>query len=246
MGLSQFYRIAAVGGAPAFLPSDIAGLQLWLDANDSATLFQDAAKTTAAGNGDVVGAWADKSGQGNDATQATTSKKPTRQDGIIGGLPVVRGDAGDDYLATNTGALTAETIFIVAKHAVNNALGIMVDSTGAGDTRIVYSPIVNRVIYSYDFVNAIVSSGFTETDPIIITAKHDGVTTLSLSVNSDTPVTASRAVDSHTYLHLLSRSSTSMLNGDIAELLIYDSELSDGNITLVENYLSNKWGIALS
>jgi hypothetical protein len=37
--------------------------------------------------------------------------------------------------------------------------------------------------------------------------------------------------------------STSNLNGDIAEVIFYDSVLSEANIDAVEGYLAAKWGI---
>jgi len=54
------------------------GLQVWLDASDETTLFQDVAKTTLADTAsDPVGCWADKSGNGFDHTQATAGYRPT-------------------------------------------------------------------------------------------------------------------------------------------------------------------------
>jgi hypothetical protein len=41
----------------------------------------------------------------------------------------------------------------------------------------------------------------------------------------------------------LSVSSRRQLNGAIAEVIIYDSVLSAGDITLVEDYLTDKWGL---
>ena len=54
-----------------------ANLKLWLDASDASTLFQDAAGTTPATNGDPVGLWKDKSGNSKDVTQATAGSRPT-------------------------------------------------------------------------------------------------------------------------------------------------------------------------
>ena len=46
-----------------FTPASISGLQLWLDASDSGTLFQNSNGTTAAAaDGDPVGYWVIKAG----------------------------------------------------------------------------------------------------------------------------------------------------------------------------------------
>lgn len=59
-----------------FSPLDIPALQLWLDASDAAT------RTIATG----VSAWADKSGKGNNATQATGANQPTVSSAAQNGL----------------------------------------------------------------------------------------------------------------------------------------------------------------
>jgi hypothetical protein len=76
------------GGAAAFSPASIAGLQLWLDASQIAGL----------NDGDAVATWSDISGNANHATQATASKKPTYQTAEQNGLPGVLGDGVDDLL----------------------------------------------------------------------------------------------------------------------------------------------------
>ncbi len=47
-----------------------------------------------------MAAWADASGQGNDATQATAALRPTYRTNMLNGKPVVRFDGADDYLRT--------------------------------------------------------------------------------------------------------------------------------------------------
>ena len=64
--------------ARPIVPTDIAGLQLWLDASDSTTLFTDSAGTTlATADGDPIGCWKDKSGNGNNVIQSDVSLKPS-------------------------------------------------------------------------------------------------------------------------------------------------------------------------
>ena len=71
MSLSRYIQMGAAGpsGDDTFNPSDIDDLEIWLDSSDTSYLFQDAGKITAVTtNGDPVGCWADRSGNGYDHT----------------------------------------------------------------------------------------------------------------------------------------------------------------------------------
>ena len=97
------------GGSPAaWTPASIAGLQLWLDAS----------QITGLNDGDAVATWSDLSGNGNHATQATASKRPTYQTNEQNGLPVVLGDGVDDFLECASAVFpTADfTIYAVLKN----------------------------------------------------------------------------------------------------------------------------------
>ncbi len=82
--VKDVYNNGALSGArrageiPSFLPTDVAGLKLWVKAD-----------SLALNDGDPVGTWADQSGNGNDLVQATAAKKPTYKANILNGLPVV-------------------------------------------------------------------------------------------------------------------------------------------------------------
>jgi hypothetical protein len=72
----------------------------WFDANDITTLFQDAAGTTpVTAEGQPVGRWLDKSGNGNHATQPNTNLRPTYQRDAEGNYNVTF-DGVNDFLAT--------------------------------------------------------------------------------------------------------------------------------------------------
>lgn len=76
------------GGPPPFTPAALTPL-VWLDAGDAATLFADTGGTVQAAVNDPVARWNDKSGNGNDLSQATLSSRPTRS---ASGLTLDGGD----------------------------------------------------------------------------------------------------------------------------------------------------------
>lgn len=73
--------------------------EVWFDARDLSTLWQDAAGTIpVTASGQPVGLWRDKSGMGRDASQPVAAKRPTYQ--VVDGKPFVVGDGVDDNLVT--------------------------------------------------------------------------------------------------------------------------------------------------
>lgn len=116
----------AVGGAAggAFSPLDLgADLQLWLDGQDTATLFTDSTETTPSANGANVGRWKDKSGNGRHADKTNVGVNyPVRDDAGIGTHCAVDFDTGvtvpglaAPWAGTNPGAtdITGGTRFEV-------------------------------------------------------------------------------------------------------------------------------------
>src|SRR5215831_11869900 len=69
-------------------PSEIPSLKAWW-----------AADLMTASDGAAVGTWPDQSGNGIDATQATSGNKPIYKVNIINGLPALLFDGVDDFLS---------------------------------------------------------------------------------------------------------------------------------------------------
>lgn len=108
-------RVVAMtsGGAAAFSPASIPGLELWLDAS----------QITGLSDGDPISTLTDISSNAWQATQGTASKKPTYLTNIKNGQPVIRFDGVDDIVTNTTctsfNGLTGATLFYAYKF--NNA-----------------------------------------------------------------------------------------------------------------------------
>ena len=252
--------IGGGGGVPV-LP-DIAGLELWLDGSDIATLFQDSAKTTpVTADGDVVGAMADKGDNGNDATQGTTANKPIYKATIQNGLSIVR-FAVNDYLEVDalaaifTGIDKPMTIFAALKQTNNTGTQqVFGVARGASSNPLFVLDIATNVNYRLvrrdDAVTLkLLTAGTPDTLAHLLYAEFSG-TVGTLRIDSaviGTPntdfdlgtLTLDKAtVGARNSLGALSN----YLNGDIYELLVYDSVLSATNRQLVEVYLNTKWAV---
>lgn len=78
-----------------FSPKNLPGLKIWLDAAD---IDGDYSTANNPSNGTSVATWTDKSGNGNNAAQATALLQPIVTTNSINGLPVVEFNGSTQYL----------------------------------------------------------------------------------------------------------------------------------------------------
>lgn len=233
----------AFGGGGGFTPSQLAGLQLWLKAD----------AITGLADGAAIGTWADSSGNGRNATQGTAGAQPTYKTGIINSLPVARFDGGDS-LARTSAQLWATSMTMIAvwqqtdasvePEVFSNAVGITVDSYSGGRMYIAVHGVGAVTYASVDVTawmittahyNAVLPSGsrwFLSRNGAALTLISGGATAPNTSTTFGVG-----------YNHW---DNASRMKGDIAEIIVYDTALSDTNRQAVEAYLSAKYGIALA
>jgi hypothetical protein len=242
-------------------PTDISGCSLWLDANDPKTLFVDtAASTNVSADGQNVAYWADKVA-GQDVLQSTLSARPLYKTRIQNNKPMLYFDGGDDLLSQVNRTTTGPCTIIVVCRAdgySGDLSGIVSfgDTTGGqNNAGLCYS---NNYIAIVDGSGASVSNSSNSTSsiqgiPCIITGIYTQARTTNsyLYINgalqeyyADTGVaffgTSNRVqVGARTG----GGNNTRRMVGYIAECIVYDRALTDNERALVENYLSEKWGI---
>jgi hypothetical protein len=240
----------------AFKPTDIGGLQLWLDATTG--LFD----ATTGGSevttdGSAVARWEDQSGNGNHVTQATAGNQPEVKTAIQNGNNVVRFTAANsdrmDASSTIFTGSNPRTFFLVVK-ATSTGLRGMYGMGGvvspAGSTFDVTPEIYVRVGQRQDFN---LSMGTTDFRLLTIRFPSGGnigdiegwldgsamsgtpTTTAAINTNTTVPFVIGRAAQ-ETVLHC---------GGDYCEFIGYDQELSDTDRESVETYLANKWDITI-
>ncbi|MEY4902196.1 MAG: hypothetical protein RLZZ292_11 [Bacteroidota bacterium] len=211
-----------------FKPTKIPGLKLWLDAAESSTLSLGADNT--------VNGWKDRSNSNNNLSNSNVERSPKVQYGALNNKPVVRFDGKDDYLAKVTGGLvgTKTTVFIVANSA---KVGSKLLETGGNSPRTIVhednsmrllnvtNP--NYVVGQHRLFSAVSEDTKTKT---YIQGKNEVVGTITPFAASIAPTVLG---SSATY--------TQPLQGDIAEVLVYDAALSETQRKNVEMYLLEKW-----
>lgn len=113
----------------AFVPSDLASLQMWLDAGD---MNGNGDSNTGWSDSDPVASWVDRTGNGHNAAQGNAANRPTYNTAVINGEPVVTFDASGacEYLT-----IPNDAIFQLNNGGVGRAITIamvfrMVDNDG--------------------------------------------------------------------------------------------------------------------
>jgi len=230
--------ISTVAAGPPFSPTDVAGLEAWWDFSDITKLYQDSGKTTpVASDGDVIGAVVDKSGNGNDATQGTTTNKPVYKVNIQNGLSIAR-FITDDYLDFSGVSYDDMHWFFVVKGRVeNNYNGIISqDATHY----IIFSKPSN--LYS-EYNNTLhYGLSLTQAQWNLIGWIHDGTkqyTSLNTSKDSGTAATST----TETPIYLGVRYNAYYFDGDMGEILIYNAEITGADLASLETYFDNKWSL---
>jgi hypothetical protein len=232
-------RAIAAGG---FSPTDIAGLRIWYDFSDLATLFQDAARSVPVlADGDVIGGVTDKSGTANHGQQTITAAKAVYKVNIKNSRSAAMSVAGNAINPTTSLVLTDMTIFVVyfreALPATQNILGL------ADNVRGLYFPGTASEYRSLAATTVMSAAG---TYPIatwlLATFQRNGTALTAYrnnaNVTSGTPTNAGGL----TVTRLFSANDFSRsLTGYWSEILIYGAALSGAEIAQVNGYLNAKW-----
>ena len=203
---------------------------LWLKADKGVTLVDG-----------YVSNWADQSGNGYNASQTASTCQPLFVNNVLSGKPVLRFDGINDLLAT-TSNITVRSIFIVANYLGGNTF------TGEGY-------ICRRTTYTSE-----VGYYFLAANPATTYLINDATYSAfynTLYINGVNTSNASPLINYKVICGLASFLPTvsnginigyniqglSYLNGDISEIIIYDTLLTTAQRISVENYLKNKYSI---
>jgi hypothetical protein len=232
----------------AFTPPDSGNLEVWLDAGAGVTT----------GAGGAVSAWADQSGNGNNAAQATAGDQPVLVSSSAGfnNQPVLSFNGSTDYMQAPlpVSAAGGLTVFVVASHdSVNSNRAIVGGSQGnyGGSSQwflMESTASSNLAEMNRDSsTNSSVTSGPLNTSTHVYTMTYNGSSeTLSQTIDGST--SSSPALYANTSLTTLDIGSLIHFGagfdyGDvnIAEILVYDSALDSTDAATVQTYLADKY-----
>jgi len=235
------------GISSGFLPTQISGIQLWLDSSDSGTLFQDTSGTIPVVNdGDPVGLWRDKSGNAKHATQSTNANRPLFKTSVQNSKNVLRFDGSNDGMAgSDTGfSTTTSTVFVICKSAIagTDNYPFMFGTDAA--TQLVGLTTYNNQMQITQYGASTFVAFTTNAWNVIYFTKSSNNWTMNLNgTSASTTMTTSTVLSGNYGIGFNRSGNRAFFNGDIAEVILYNSVLSTSQIQQVQAYLNQKWGI---
>lgn len=247
-------------------PGDVSGgLRWWLKAN--ANVYSNAG-TTLATNGTTVRQWNDRSGNANNASQATAGNRPTYYTNRINGYPALSFN-GDQFLTAGAapGISSNESfyMFLVFKQdsyllgGVGDDQGsFLVDRSSATQNLMSFKMVTGS---KYNYQKRSDSGGNIDSSPVSATTAPTGIFTIidyyrifnnsfGIYIDGRQDVTStantSDAITGPT-LQIGRHVSTANqgLIGEFAEIALYDDNLTTAERQQIESYFAIKYGITL-
>jgi hypothetical protein len=231
-----------VGANLFFQPTQISGLQLWLDGADIN------GNGTVPANASVISTWTDKSGNGRNATTTVApTYDATTRNVLFNGSTQFYTLPNGTYPFGNT----PYSIFIVAftrnaanpqwvlaggNETTNQAIGLLFFTTNA----VWHSWWANEYRVDNSIVNnvpSIVNISYSSTRSIIVNGG-------TASVNN--PGATRASPNGPNFIGRRPGDASQFFNGGMAECLVFNSEIPTSQRQQVEGYLAWKWGLQTS
>ncbi len=236
---------------------------LWLDAATS--VFSDAGTTLALNNNNVQ-QWNDRSGNGRNASQGLLLNRPNYFTGVQNGMPVIRYTSANTDVLVSTGLTTGNTasVWAIASYstlpstnpgilqasptglsgstgAADKVIGMWVNS-GAG-TRVWGRGVQsNNTQHNISQVTTLNASSFYILNSIYRSNRIDQYVNHNAAGNVPTHDGTLRSWTDVA----IGRQGNESWNGDIAEIIMYNFEVNAAQRIIIDNYLSAKYGLALT
>lgn len=244
--LSLFLCSIAIAQSPGGV-SGIGTNQLWLDANQLLL-----------SNNNPVTTWTDKSGKGNNATMATTVRKPTFKTAQINGLPSVVFDGTTDYM--QTGAIAAMNVGTISQFIVFDGSGPAQTGVVLGGNYSTHGQFLLNLKGSGQYRSWVMKAPNTIVDNLVaLNASYQIMGTLwdagtgfvssyknGTSFGIKGGATSVPAGNNFFRIGCNTNGSSYFFNAGIAEVILYSKTLNSAEQNIVTNYLGAKYNLAIA
>ena len=228
--------VAVVCAAAPARAAPASGSLVWYSADSSGIGF----------NGSNVASWPDLSGHGNTAWMNNTARQPLYVSNVINGLPVIRFDGTRSLVFTTAISPQTFTVFVVGKNSMPTETFSMILGPGGNfpnnqlrwetGTQALFVGTGNNlpvttVTIGNTRVNHILSARFNGS---VMNVYRDGTLVASPAFTTSGPWTLDQIGAWY---------STYFMQGDLAELIVYASSLSDADMSQTTSYLQSKYAL---
>jgi hypothetical protein len=257
------FRVAAVNGigtgefsagSAAVTPvlpvvETISGLQLWLDASDSSTLFDATTGGSLVAADGAVARWQDKSGNARHATQATSGFRPTRKLAQSNGLasllfPVSSGTAENSGTCLDVSLTLSQPFTLVAVVRAKRTDAYLCDGTSDAARVAIGTDLNGTSPGQWGMYNTGVVEGGGNAASVwkVIVSRWNGSSS-TIRLNGSDSGSGTVGSGGIAGLRIGSRLNNAFSGADVGEMAVYSSSLSAEDVATLESHLISKWGI---
>jgi hypothetical protein len=209
-----------------FYPTHTSGLQLWDDASDLGTI-----------DATAVGTWSDKSGNGNDATEATN--KPASGSDFQNGLNLITFDGSNDILTLDSAPITDQDFTLMCVVRTDDTGFQDAWSFGASSFRLEVDGSGDWNLFGGGVSGAI---GSASTFGVV--SVRSATSSKSVRYNGGNQITSTNNATLTSNFYLGARAPASQHCAcEWAELLIWNRSITDAELNNSGRYLQAKWGL---
>ena len=230
----ETYLAQKWGLALQFSPLDLSPT-LWLDAADTSTITD---------SGGSVSAWADKSFNGHNLGQLSSTEQPITNSRTLNGLNVID-FVSQDFLTMDTLKTVNQPfhVFMVAEADAIGSVQYLLDRHPSGTNRVEF--YYNALTHMGLVAGTSLNGGTPDTNPHVIHLFLNGSSSETNidGVNEATGTTGTNSFDLMTLGSTYA--DTAHWDGAVAEVIVVEGSLTTQQIFETEQYLASKWGITI-
>jgi len=220
------------------------GLHLWLRADTQVTF-------TGTTNGGIttgpVSKWMDQSGNGRNASMTTAARQPSYVSsvpGALNGQPVIRFSGGQSMYLDIFSQPTLFSVFVVGKNSLTGSFSMILGPGGnSPNDQLRWNDGADALFVTQNAGTIITSPTGNTFAYHALSARYDG-STMTFYYNGNAESSSNFSTSSPwTIASVGSWYSTYYMQGDLAEVIIYDRALSESERASVNSYLQSKYAL---
>lgn len=227
MTINVATRRILISPTPILSPTDIPNCAFWIDYSDANTIFTDDGSTKVNADGQAIYRINDKTRSDKYLIQTTESKRPMYKTNIQNGLSVaqfIKANGSIMQSNVNYPKMIDVTLFMIIKSSVTDSDYILY--LGSNNDAVIQGYVSGKYEW-YATPRVVIGS-------------------ISTSIFQNINTNEARTFTNSTNLFRLGGDAIDdrdNFSGYIGEILLYDAELSTEKMSLINNYLNNKWGL---